>query len=83
MPSGWFVLLRSFVRVDGVLTRMTDTRIHYEFGREYALREHSVREQTAQLLEAGTKDKTQLLNQHYLHEHMPVKTEQTDKLYIS
>lgn len=30
MPSSFFVLLRFFLRVDGVLIRMNDTRLHHE-----------------------------------------------------
>ncbi|GMH23611.1 hypothetical protein Nepgr_025454 [Nepenthes gracilis] len=31
MPSGWFLLLRFWLRVDGVLMRLRDTRIHCIF----------------------------------------------------
>ena len=30
MASGFFVLLRFFLRVDGVLVRMNDTRIYHQ-----------------------------------------------------
>lgn len=30
MPSSFFVLLRFFLRVDGVLIRMNDTRLYHE-----------------------------------------------------
>ena len=44
MPSGFFILLRFFMRVDGVLVRCFDTRYHYEVGKSYILREYLERE---------------------------------------
>jgi type 2A phosphatase activator TIP41 len=44
MPSGFFILLRFFMRVDGVLIRCFDTRYHYEVGNSYILREYIERE---------------------------------------
>ncbi|XKL66934.1 hypothetical protein PGB90_010354 [Kerria lacca] len=44
MPSGYFLLCRFFLRVDGVLIRIIDTRIHYEIENTFLLRERSLRE---------------------------------------
>ncbi|KAG2243422.1 hypothetical protein Bca52824_094736 [Brassica carinata] len=33
MPSSWFLLLRFWLRVDGVLMRLRETRMHYVFGK--------------------------------------------------
>jgi type 2A phosphatase activator TIP41 len=44
MPSSFYVLLRFFLRVDGVLVRMNDTRIYHEFETDYLLREFTSRE---------------------------------------
>ncbi|CAH0387283.1 unnamed protein product [Bemisia tabaci] len=44
MPSGFFILLRFFLRVDGVLVRINDTRIHHEFCNNYAIRETTLKE---------------------------------------
>ncbi|KAJ2780491.1 Tap42 interacting protein [Coemansia javaensis] len=44
MPSGFFVLQRFFLRVDGVLFRIFDTRIYHEFGSDAVIREFSTRE---------------------------------------
>ncbi|XP_035985256.1 TIP41-like protein isoform X3 [Fundulus heteroclitus] len=46
MPSSFFLLQRFFLRVDGVLIRINDTRLYYEDGRDYMLREFSTRENT-------------------------------------
>ena len=39
MPSCFFVLMRLFLRVDGVLYKMLDTRLFHEFGKDYMIRE--------------------------------------------
>ncbi|KAI8869052.1 TIP41-domain-containing protein [Ramicandelaber brevisporus] len=41
MASGFFVLLRFFLRVDGVMFRVQDTRIYHAFGSNIVLREMS------------------------------------------
>ncbi|CAF4955623.1 unnamed protein product [Rotaria sp. Silwood1] len=50
MPSGFFVLLRFYMRVDGVIIRCFDTRYHYEVGNTYILREYIERESPVSLL---------------------------------
>ncbi len=44
MASGYFLLLRFFLRVDGVLVRVIDTRLYYEVEKDFVLRERSFRE---------------------------------------
>ncbi|XP_078265292.1 TIP41-like protein isoform X2 [Rhinoraja longicauda] len=44
MPSSFFVLLRFFLRVDGVLIRTNDTRVYHEADKNYLLSEYSSRE---------------------------------------
>ncbi|KAJ2344025.1 Tap42 interacting protein, partial [Coemansia sp. RSA 2671] len=44
MPSGFFVLQRYFLRVDGVLFRIYDSRVFHQFGTDYLTREFSTRE---------------------------------------
>ena len=44
MPSGFFILLRFLMRVDGVLIRCFDTRYHYETNNAFILREYIERE---------------------------------------
>ncbi|KAI5661159.1 hypothetical protein M9H77_20482 [Catharanthus roseus] len=55
MPSGWFLLLRFWLRVDGVLMRLRDTRMHCLFEestKPIILRESCWREATFQALSA-------------------------------
>lgn len=44
MPTSFFLLLRFFLRVDGVLIRIHDTRLYHEAGSDFMLREFSARE---------------------------------------
>lgn len=44
MPSGFFVLLRFYLRVDDVLIRINDTRLYYEKDNQYMLREYTSKE---------------------------------------
>ncbi|KAJ3168639.1 hypothetical protein HDU88_001532 [Geranomyces variabilis] len=45
MPTCFLVLLRFFLRVDGVLFRVNDTRLYHEFGTNRVVREYSSRDQ--------------------------------------
>lgn len=54
MPACFFVLLRFWLRVDGLLLRLLDTRIFHKFGSPYVQREITVKEATfAELESAG------------------------------
>ncbi|KAE9589363.1 hypothetical protein Lal_00000617 [Lupinus albus] len=58
MPSSWFLLLRFWLRVDGVLIRLRETRMHFIFGgstNPIILRETCWRESTFQDLSAKGK----------------------------
>lgn len=44
MASGFFILLRYFLRVDGVLVRLNDTRFYHQAGSDHVLREYSSKE---------------------------------------
>lgn len=43
MPSGFFILLRHFLRVDNVLLKIHDTRFHYEIENNYIFKEFTQR----------------------------------------
>uniref|UniRef100_A0A8C7PXD6 TIP41-like protein n=1 Tax=Oncorhynchus mykiss TaxID=8022 RepID=A0A8C7PXD6_ONCMY len=42
MPTSFFLLLRFFLRVDGVLIRINDTRLYHEAGKNYMIREYII-----------------------------------------
>ncbi|KAE8607994.1 hypothetical protein XENTR_v10011354 [Xenopus tropicalis] len=44
MPTSFFLLLRYFLRVDGVLIRMNDTRLYHEADKTFMLREYTSKE---------------------------------------
>lgn len=46
MPSGFYILLRFFMRVDNVMIRMNEARYHYETGKDFILKEFTSREAT-------------------------------------
>lgn len=51
MPSGFFLLLRFFLRVDDVLIRINDRRFHYEVENNFILKEFTSKEATVQKLQ--------------------------------
>lgn len=52
MNDCFFVLLRSYIRVDHVLVRILDTRIFHEFGSDKVLRDFSHQESTYEELKS-------------------------------
>lgn len=44
MPTSFFILCRFFLRVDGVVIRVNDTRIYHEIEKPYMIREYTERE---------------------------------------
>lgn len=44
MSNCFFLLLRSYIRVDHVLVRILDTRVFHKFGDNYMIRDFQVRE---------------------------------------
>jgi hypothetical protein len=44
MPGYFFILLRFWLRVDGVLFRCLETRIYHEYSKDYLIREFQIKE---------------------------------------
>ncbi|RHY30495.1 hypothetical protein DYB32_004272 [Aphanomyces invadans] len=44
MPSGFYVLARYWMRLDNVVVRLNETRIHHVFGTDFMLREFTAKE---------------------------------------
>lgn len=60
MGDSWFLLLRFYLRVDGVCVRHFDTRLYHEFGTNYVLREFKHLEADFnELAEAGFRPSTE------------------------
>ncbi|XP_065576659.1 TIP41-like protein isoform X2 [Artemia franciscana] len=68
MPSGFFVLHRLYLRVDEVLIRINDTRLYYERGNNYMIREYTSRE-------SKTEDLTCLSKTHCIVASFRLKNE--------
>lgn len=45
MPSGFFVLARYWMRLDHVVVRLHETRVHHLFGSDHVIREYSRKEE--------------------------------------
>lgn len=55
MPNSFFILQRFFLRVDGVVIRVYDTRIHYEAHNDYMIREYTEKESLVKDLTCSTR----------------------------
>nr|XP_022344260.1 TIP41-like protein [Crassostrea virginica] len=77
MPSGFFILLRFFMRVDNVMIRVNDTRLHYQAGKNYMLREFSTKDDQVKDIKASQHlftDPNEIAN------HLTLRTEVFEKL---
>nr|GMD92657.1 TIP41-like protein [Ipomoea batatas] len=88
MPSGWFLLLRFWLRVDGMLMRLRDTRLHCAFlehGKSVILRESCWRETSFQSLSSKGLpiDSAAYNDPSIISERLPVILQRTQKLNIS
>ncbi|XVE93458.1 hypothetical protein REPUB_Repub01dG0194500 [Reevesia pubescens] len=87
MPSSWFLLLRFWLRVDGVLMRLRDTRMHCVFDQSQnpvILRERCWRESTFQALSAKgyPTDSASYSDPSIISQRLPVIMQQTQKLIV-
>ncbi|XP_054787022.1 TIP41-like protein [Prosopis cineraria] len=88
MPSSWFLLLRFWLRVDGVLIRLRDTRMHCIFGgaeNPVILRETCWRESTFEALsvKGQTIDSAAYSDPSIICLKLPVIMHKTQKLTVS
>ncbi|XP_042058517.1 TIP41-like protein [Salvia splendens] len=87
MPSGWFLLLRFWLRVDGVLMRLRDTRMHCSFKEStepVILREICWREATFKALSSKgyPTDSSAYSDPGTISERLPVAMRKTQKLIV-
>ncbi|KAK7390956.1 hypothetical protein VNO78_19193 [Psophocarpus tetragonolobus] len=88
MPSSWFLLLRFWLRVDGVLLRLRETRMHCVFGgstNPIILQESCWRESTFQALSAKGHpfDSGAYGDPSFISQKLPIIMHKTQKLVIS
>ncbi|KAK3860527.1 hypothetical protein Pcinc_033425 [Petrolisthes cinctipes] len=79
MPSGFFVVLRHYLRVDMVLVRVNDTRLYSPAGASYVLRESSTREAPIPSLKVPH---SVICDPDLVWQYLPVIREDIDKLII-
>ncbi len=83
-PNYFFVLQRLFVRVDNVIFRVKDTRLHHKFGDAHALRQYTEREQAYEQVVKSCRPKEIrdgiLHDANQLLERIPVKSDTTQKI---
>lgn len=80
MPSGFFVLLRYFLRIDNVMVRINDSRFHYELGNDHILKEFSAKE--AKVEELRHVPAAQFTIPGEIERHLPVLKKTTEKLFF-
>lgn len=80
MPTSFFLLLRFFLRVDGVLIRINDTRLYHEAGKNYMLREFSTRE--SKISELQNVPAALYTDPNEISQHLTLKLTECEKLEL-
>ncbi|KAF7651231.1 hypothetical protein LDENG_00113810 [Lucifuga dentata] len=80
MPTSFFLLLRFFLRVDGVLIRINDTRLYHEAGKNYMLREFSTRE--SKIAELKNVPAAFYTDPNEIAQHLTLRLTECDKLEL-
>ncbi|XP_019731804.1 TIP41-like protein isoform X3 [Hippocampus comes] len=78
MPTSFFTLLRFFLRVDGVLIRINDTRLYHEAGQKYMLREFCTRE--SNIAELKSVPPSLYTDPNEIAQHLTFKLRECEKL---
>lgn len=79
MPSCFFILARFYLRIDGVLARINDTRVYHRFRSDHLLREYTNREATISSLNLPLSI---VLDPNQLMAHLPLIESKYDKLIL-
>lgn len=79
MPSGFFILLRFFMRVDDVLIRCFDTRYHFETENSFILREYCERQSS---IDNSKNDLRNCSDQNSVVAQLELKSHRLEKLFF-
>jgi len=87
MPARLLLLARFFMRLDGVVFRIRDTRVFVEFALGEVIREYSAREEEYETVRkklAGTKEDVLAImrDPNRLAGHLPVVEKASDRLVL-
>ncbi|XP_061660119.1 TIP41-like protein [Syngnathoides biaculeatus] len=80
MPTSFFTLLRFFLRVDGVLIRINDTRLYHEAGQKYMLREFCTRE--SNITDLKSVPASLYTDPNEIEQHLTFKLRHCEKLEL-
>jgi type 2A phosphatase activator TIP41 len=81
MPTCFFILCRFYLRVDGVMVRVCETRVFARKGKSYAIREWTRREATyAQL---RPQDRERVLDPNLISQSLPIVSSENVALFYS
>ena len=88
MPARLLLLVRFFMRLDGVVFRIRDTRVFVEFGSQEVIREYTAREDTYEDVRkklAGRKEDVLAImrDPNRLAEHMPIVDKSLEGLKLT
>lgn len=85
MPSGFYVLARYWMRLDHVLVRLHETRIHHLFGQGHVLREYTRKEETFEALFAlgHAKNMANYTNIDTFQHLLPVREAVYEKIWLA
>jgi type 2A phosphatase activator TIP41 len=87
MPARLLLLVRLFMRLDGVLIRIRDTRVFVEFATGEVIREYTAREEKYEVVRkklAGTREDVLAImrDPNPLQEYIPVVEKVLEKLVL-
>jgi len=77
MPRSFFILLRFYLRVDGVLVRVNDTRLYHEADQQFLLREYTSRQSRTEDLKVP---QATINNPNVIWEYLPITSSCYEKL---
>lgn len=80
MQSGFFILLRYFLRIDNVMVRINDTRYHFEREHNYILKEYTSKEAHVQQLKHVPLSSFTVPGE--IEKHLPVLQRSYEKLFF-
>lgn len=80
MPSGFFILLRYFLRIDNVFVRINDTRFHFEIEKPYILKEYTSKEARVEKLKHVPTPLFTVPSE--IEKHLPVLEKTSEKIFF-
>lgn len=81
MPNSLFILARYYLRLDGVMARINDTRIYHELDKRFLIREYTNREAKLSSIQKNIPIST-LINPNELQMHLPVVESKYERLEL-